>query len=1182
MTETMPLSITGLETGKSHLIEANAGTGKTHAIANLAVRFILEGIPIERLLIVTFTNAATDELRGRIREHLRVALDHLLGEESEPPMDDFLASLERLHPEGHARDLAVNRLQMALLNMNEAAVHTIHGFCQQALRELAFSAGQGFEQTHVNDDRLKLQAVQDFWRKKAYGAGAEMFRSTFADPEQLFSLVEPLLAVHRPQLHPAADAQRLALLERTYNEVLQELANCWQTRRDAVMSLLFEDPPFKRQGLHKTATLVAACSDMDACLSAHPPRCPKDGTLSSLDANAFRFKKGHKHRQADFAVPPFTLVAQLRELIPALNKARLCHLLAEAAGFVRRQLDAQKAEHGWLAFDDMIERLHEALYKPGESTFCRALAERYPLIMVDEFQDTDPRQYDIFRRVHQAIDTHTLIMIGDPKQAIYAFRGGDVFTFMQARREVDQVWSLTVNWRASREMVESINGLFSHPASFVLADITHLPSTTPEDACRVHPLMRHGAPLPSLVIERLPDAAPGKPPSNSALIERHVHEALAARIRDMLDDEHLTLDGRRLLPSDIAILVRTGQQARSLRRVLQRHGISAAITGGGSIWKSPEADGLMAVLAAMIQPEDRRLLRQALCASWIALSPRQLHEIISTTERWGEWVDHVHTARERWLSHGFMAGFQSMLRAIASLHEGGTDPSFWLNRLEDPQRSLTNLLHLAELLQQASRETGDGRALLAWMRHQQRHARDEEHPLRLENDQVVVRIMTIHKSKGLQFPVVFVPALWSVKPLQAPQSKGIFWHERDADGSWSFFYDPSPDRGSAGWKHADEERVAEDVRLAYVALTRARSHCHVYFDHTQTQTSSMQSGLAWILTRLDDETDDHAPPTPESLDRALTKLAAWPGIRVHPPHASSEGGNVRPVQSGIPSLHLSRIRRTVDSGWRIASFTSMTRSIHQPALPASRLRQAEADFAFSFPAGTHAGLFMHALLERLDLRQPITPQLDMLMPELALRHGLSSDLDIEGLAAWLADIAQTPLNGQGFRLADIRPGHALQELPFDFRAAHVRPEAMDRWLRPVSASGPSLDFEAFTGLITGVIDLVFEHQGRYYLADYKSNHLGHALADYAPDCLRREMEHRRYDVQALLYAVAWHRHMQNRHPTYDYESEFGGIYYLFLRGMRPQCGPNSGIHFWRPEPELIMSMERDIFGGCDA
>ncbi len=1184
MADPVPLSIMGLEAGKSHLIEANAGTGKTHAIANLAVRFVLEGIPIERQLVVTFTNAATDELRGRIREHLRAALDHLLDTQRDAPTDAFLASLQRLHPAGPARELAINRLRMALLNMNEAAVHTIHGFCQQALREMAFSAGQGFEQTHVNDERLKLQAVQDFWRKRAYeadAADAEMFRSIFPDPERLFDLLEPLLAVHRPELRPPADARRLALLEREYERLLLDLAECWRSRHEAIMALLFDDPPFKRQGMHRDPPLRDACRTMDECLLSQPPRCPDERTLNCLDAHAFRLKKGAEHRRSEFAAPPFSLVTRLRELAPMLRKARLCHLLDEAAAFAKRQLDAQKTGHGWLAFDDMIERLHEALLAPGRDAFCHALAERYPLVMVDEFQDTDPRQYDIFRRVHQAGKTHTLIMIGDPKQAIYAFRGGDVFTFMQARREVDRVWSLTVNWRASRRMVETINELFSHPASFVHEAITHTPSTTPDD-CRVLPLMRRDGALPSLVIERLPRSASGEPPGNSAEIEQHVHASLAARIRDMLDDEHLTLDGRRLLPSDIAILVRTGQQARSLRRMLQQHGISAAITGGGSVWKSPEAEGLLSVLAAMIQPEDRRLLRQALSVSWIALPPEELHGIIGEANRWGEWVDHVHQARERWLTHGFMAGFQHLLRAVASLHGQDEGPAAWLNRLEDPERTLTNLLHLAELLQQASREVGGGKALLAWMRHEQRHARDEEHPLRLENDQVVVRIMTIHKSKGLQFPVVFVPSLWAVKPLQVKRQGGICWHEGDTDAGWSFLYDPLPDQTSDAWRQAERERLAEDARLAYVALTRARSHCHVYFDHTQTRQPSLQSGLGWILTRLADEADGHARPTAEGLERALTKLSRLPGIAVQPPHEPGEAPARATARTGPPPLHLGRIERPVDSGWRIASFTSMTRNIHQPSLPGAESGEAEPDFAFSFAAGAHAGLFMHALLERLDLRQPMPPQLEELVPELALRHGLASDLDIDGLATWLADIAQTPLNAQGLCLSGIEPGHALREVPFDFQADHVRPDDMDRFLRPLSGSGPALDFEAFKGLITGVIDLVFEHQGRYYLVDYKSNHLGHALTDYAPERLRREMQQRRYDVQALLYAVAWHRHMQNRHPMYDYERQFGGIYYLFLRGMRPQFGPRYGIHYWRPDPGLIEGMERDVFGGGKA
>ncbi len=1180
-----PLEIAALDRGHTHLIEANAGTGKTYAIANLCLRYVLEGVSIRELLVVTFTRAATDELRGRIRARLEMARRLLAegGADTRGP-DPFFDALPDRYPEGAAREAALLRLELALYDIHEAPIHTIHGFCQQALADQAFASGQPFELEQADDASLREQVLRDWWRLRTYGADEaelEALIEATGGFEALSAQIEALLPAGAPELHPPApDVEALARLEKALAEDLRALARLWHEDAETARRLLLEHPDLARNRKdQKPAALEAAFAALDAALQAQPPRLPSPDALRCISFEARVFKKNAPGK-ADFDRPLFHRADTLLQRLEPLHAARRLHAIEDALRFARHRLREVKTRRGWLTFDDMIGRLHAALH--GGDATAHALAERlagrYPVVLVDEFQDTDPLQYAIFSAIHRAAPSHTLILIGDPKQAIYGFRGGDIFTYMQARDEADVCWSLSTNWRSTPQLIEAVNHLFSGDNPFAYAAIGYTPSQpSPSGRRTAHPLRLGDHVVPALTVQRIPTDEAGHPLSKDR-VRAHVRDAVADRIAELLGHPQARIGNARLRPGDIAVLVRSHQEGAELRVALLTRGIRSVSVGQDRIWDTPEADGLQRLLEAALLPEDRALARQALTAPFLGLDAETLHAIVSSPQRWSNWVERLHQVHGLWRQRGLMAGFQALLDGLAELWDPATPPrpEAWLARLPDPERTLTNLLHLAELLQEAARERAGGEALLAWMRHQREHARDEEHVLRLESDEDLVKIATMHASKGLQYPVVFVPYLWHCKPAHGGGTTAIRWHERRPDGRFAHRYRPWFDPKDPMLARADHERLAEDVRLTYVALTRAESHCHVLFGPAGSPKHPGHAGhtaFAWLLSDRSTDLDETFFVAPRI---EFAPLHGCPHIALLPPHEPGSARRVPGPDREATVLEAARIERPVRTDWRVGSFSAMTRDVHQ----ATRVTAAEVgDFALAYPAGTRVGRFLHAVLERLDPRQDLGDQLERLVPPLALRHGLDPEQDPRPLAAWMHDVLHTPLDAAGLCLADLDPGRCLHEAPFDFSTAHVECARLDGHLREAlpGRQRPALRFETFQGLVTGVIDLIFEHEGRYYLADYKSNLLGRRLEDYAPEHLEAEVAARRYDLQYLLYSLALHRHLGLRLPDYDYARHFGGVYYLFLRAMRPEHGPRYGVFHSRPPAALVQTLDTEIF-----
>ncbi|MGD2083168.1 MAG: exodeoxyribonuclease V subunit beta [Chromatiales bacterium] len=1162
------------------LIEASAGTGKTYTIANLYVRHIVEGREVGQVLVVTFTVAATDELRGRIRARLFETLDLL--ERGGPTDDGFLSGLiDEILRQGRG-DTVIRRLRLAVRAMDEAAVYTIHSFCQRALTEFAFNSGQQFQTEVLTDDSaLWREAVQDWWRRTGYPldrAGSRLFSASLGTLEAFRALLAPLLGPQPKRLLPEVGPVHavLARFDAMVPE-LRALADVWRHDGARLTGVLQTSKGLSRsqRGPYHRDSLAAALAAVDAWLAEEEVLPPPDAfeVLTAQCIEAHRLQAP----DPDLFDPFFARCGAVREDLARLKRDLRAAALAEAAEFSRGRVREAKQKAQVLSFDDLLTEMHAALGRGNGEALAESVRGQFPVAMIDEFQDTDPVQYGIFRRLYLDRPECGLIMIGDPKQAIYSFRGGDIFTYMQAKEDVGEggIYTLDTNWRSTPEVVHAVGAVFARRAgdAFVYGETIPVSPVRAADKTHRH-LRRGGERQPALTLWTLPPQLNAKGEERALSKESAgelTHAAVADEVARLVAEGRAggaRLGERALAPRDIAVLVRTSYEAADLRTELAARGVGAVSVGREGVFGSEEAAALETLLQAVLNPRDRDLARLALTSPLLGKDYAEIDRVSRGEEEWTAWVDGLLQLQEVWLRRGFMPMFQRMLR--------GMEIARALSRGELAERRLTNLLHLGELLQQASKAHAGTDALLSWYRQQREESAAEEAELRLESDEELVQIVTIHASKGLQYPLVFVPYLWGCRP-------------RTTDGLLGFHLDREAclDAGSDAIDDhlllAEQERLAEDVRLVYVALTRAESALYLVWGRAGSRDGHAgQTALGYLLhPRQEGSALRGALPDAfaglADLGPDLDALAAAAGgdILVRPLPAPGGAPGLRPAEAP-PALAPRPFTGRVATDWRVSSFTALTRDLHSgPAAPRDEIAD---DPAMGFPAGSHVGSYLHLLLEKLDFQGEVERQVLAHSREIAPRFNLDHARWGRDAAVLLERVTRTPLDPEGLALAGLDPDRRLNELEFDFATGAVDVAALNRLLEK-AAGGPlaPLELEAFQGMVTGVIDLVFEHAGRFYIADYKSNFLGGRFEDYGGERLRTAVYERRYDLQYLLYTLALHRYLGRRLPAYDYGRHFGGVYYLFLRGMRPETGAGCGVYFDRPARDLVEALDRQVF-----
>ena len=1154
---------------------------------------------MDEILVVTFTKAATEELRGRIRQRIRDALDVL---EGQGPDDPLLQELLVKSIEDMAPDRAVILLGDALTRMDEAAIYTIHGFCQRMLQEHAFESGSPFAMEFLESEQLlRKRIMEDFWRQRFYPASEEeaaWVASLWQAPEALLAGLGGHLGRQDLECVPAISKEEVSQQAEAAATLFAQVQEQWQEQRGAVAELLREN---KRLLRDKTKSyglprLEAALELLDEVLAAQAVPW-----LLAAELELFTNSKIHSSLKKNKQDPPdhpfFALFEEFFQTHQRLSQARRILVLVQARIWLHEELTRRKQAQDQLSFDDLLTQLEAALQGDGGGRLAGSISRRFPVIMVDEFQDTDPLQYRIFATVHRAADKETktertaspaeskkpgLFLIGDPKQAIYSFRGADIFTYIQARQDTppENRLTMTTNYRSATPMVAAVNNLFHHEAPFLFAkDEIDFPEVQAAGLADKAPLLLEESPPAPLTCLLLPEGDKGKPLAKGAA-EEQAAQFCAHEIADLLaagQRGEARIGDQPLSAGDFAVLVRTHAEADLVRKELSALSITSVSFSQQSVFAGKEARQLLTVMTALNDLSDSALVRTALVTELFGYTAERLDNLRNDEQEWEEVMFVLAAYRRTWQQQGVIPMLQKLLKDQQTVSRLHAAPS--------GERMLTNFLHLAELLQAESRYrfgVHGANALLRWFSDQihSPEKQAENQQLRLESDENLVKIVTIHKSKGMEYPVVFLPFLWAARPCS--RERPLAFHRPEQPEQLCL------DLGSGKEEHfllAEKERLAEDLRLLYVAVTRARACCFFCWGRVSKME---ESALCYLL--------HGGLPAPDQLLTDLDRLDNGTGMlalkpfpeRFFPSKLDNTDTNVTLVSP--------LFKGQVDTRWRLTSYSGLISSLHpgealevtipEPERPdydegadrepakASGLPEPPVLDAFCFPKGAAAGTCLHAILEKISFTDP-TGHEAVIGAELARAGFDQSWLPMVG--SWMGDILQTNLGKENaFSLAAVREKNRVNEMAFYFPLIGMRLGRFNQVLEAFSYPPLPNQHEMLEGLMVGFIDLVFAVDGRYYLADYKSNFLGSRPVDYQQEQLRAAMLDHRYDLQYLIYTLALHRFLKGRIKEYRYDEHFGGALYLFLRGMHPDNEAGTGVFAARPPFALIEALDRVV------
>ncbi|NOI64889.1 exodeoxyribonuclease V subunit beta [Vibrio sp. 99-8-1] len=1203
----------------ARLIEASAGTGKTFTIAGLYLRLLLGHgtessrhqmpLTVEQILVVTFTEAATAELRDRVRSRIHQARIAFLRHSSNDPV------IAPLLLEITDHQWAAQTLLNAERSMDEAAIFTIHGFCQRMLTQNAFESGSRFSNEFITDEsKLKQLVVCDYWRRYFYSlpkALAAEIDNLWASPEALLKEVGSYLTGVPVTLTVQPMVGTLEQLHQQNLNVIEQLKTEWRQASHDIADVITASDVSKRTFSKKS--LPSWIEELNRW--ANSPT-----TDYRLCDKLVKFRHSfliEKTKQGEVVPchPVFDSIEQFLSNKPSIKEP----LIAHAIEYCRLRLAETKRDRQWLSFDDLLTQLSDAINGDESGQLTSRIKHLYPVAMIDEFQDTDPLQYQIFSRIYLQDTRCGLFMIGDPKQAIYAFRGADIFTYIQARNEVADHYTLGTNWRSSADMVQSVNQLFKQADSPFLYDddipfIEVSPSKGAEERSWCYQDQRQDA-LTFWLLDSDKPLAKGDYLSQMA-------QSTAVKIKSILDSAEnnsayfsggKTANKKKVEANNIAVLVRTGSEARLVKQQLASLGVSSVyLSNRDSVFVSPIAQAVLRILNAVLNPDDDSALRAALASHIFAYTSVELDALNVSESKLEQQIYQFQQFHKLWKQRGVMP----MLRTVMTQYQIAEN----ILAREFGERELTDYLHLSELLQQASTTLDSEYALLRWFSDQIEQAQSgasgvvDDQIQRLESERNLVQIVTIHKSKGLEYDLVFLPFLSAYREAQS----GKYYDSQQKQTIVDIT------NQSASIEKADKERLAEDLRLLYVAVTRAVYGCFIGVAPLRKGRSSRDPSSAH-LSAIGYLIQNGESLASSELNLCLQKFSASysDGITVEQPaeivdvqphdlpeqiglfdhddlfaHGSAKGGEI---------YRANQLKNEIDRQWRITSYSALVKQGHSShralaetiidtqgvdidAISDDALESEEEQelSIYTFPKGARAGTFLHTLFEQIeftlaaDSSETTEVIIKLLDAEQLERHWLPV------LQKLIDDVLNTHLNraqpddnplqspplATHLQLGKLASNQKLVEMEFllpivFLSSSHLA--HLSQQYDHISKLAGELGFHTVQGMIKGFIDLIFEHQGKFYVLDWKSNFLGDQSSDYGLEALERAMAEHRYDLQYQIYSLALHRYLSSRITDYDYDLHFGGVYYLFLRGIEKQ-GSN-GIFFQRPDKAFIQALD---------
>ena len=1140
----------------NQLIEASAGTGKTYTITNLYIRLLLgrgrkEALPVNRILVLTFTIAATEELKHRIRKRIIEAKRIFSGIDSgdgggTDSKDEFLLTL-RSHSDDLDRDLRL--LTAASLLMDEAAIFTIHGFCARVLDELSFETGVLFDQNlNADRDALLQIAAEDCFRKhilRLPDFERRLALKLWPNPELMIQKTKQFLFRESLSLEPDTED-----VSDDYDLIGRNITTIQKLWVEYDIPALIRNAGFdkRRKPISRLETMTTLCESAD-------PIAADNEVWSIYNQANLKNSLTKKGQMPEHAV--FDLIDEVWAARRIIDQARtnLWHLVTRS---LREEIAFLKASTNELTLDDLLVQLSQSLVK--NPTLPGQLAERWPVAMIDEFQDTDNLQYDIFSRIYAAGDDNCLLFIGDPKQAIYQFRGADIYTYLNARQDSDDIHSLSTNWRSTKPMVEAINHLFSRTSIFGDENIHYTPNTPSANTTSMQLVIDNEMPAPCR-ISFLQGEKLSKTQARTLCMAdagENIVELLTSS-----DRKRATIDGKPINAGQIALLVRDKNDARAAQYALSCRGIKSVYVTLESVFLQDTAEDLRLVMKAVIDPTNDRTIKAALATTLLGTTAEEIDALNRDVVKHQQVLSEFKEYHELWVKRDIAPMIEAIVvrRQIAEK---------WLHR-PGGERQLTNLRHLSELLQQRSSAAPGMHRLLKWFTREKNAAETvatEDRQLRLESDENLVKIVTMHAAKGLEYDIVMIPMAGFIAGQRSGEP--ALYHDV-VDGIYETHLNFSPNEVLK--QNAKQEKYEEDMRLLYVAITRARYLLYLGIP----DMADLTNAAIGKMLGLSDKENRHLDYLNDHLPAQLFRVSGVTEPAVTR-HEETFDASKLIAPSATPILN---------DTWRVHSYTGLSRNLN-------KLEEATDTFSiagygddeeesaptvmetqysrFTFPRGPLIGIALHALLEDIDFGAS-EEEIASYCSRCMLRLGIQESEWLDVLSNWIIDIVHTPL-GAGFSLVDIPDSDRINEMEFHYPVT-INDEFLALAKQAGYLSQTTTEHQVdLSGMMTGLIDLIVRFNNKHYLIDYKSNYLGNTYDKYIQDFMQMAVSRHNYDLQYLIYCLALHRFLRRKISDYSYEGSFGGVRYLFLRGMQGAADGSTGVFSDLPPVELINELDQ--------
>jgi exodeoxyribonuclease V beta subunit len=1175
----------------TNLIEASAGTGKTYIIAGLFLRLILEkGILADKILTVTYTEAATEELRYRIRERLKDALKALTDGNASKDNDELITYIIAKYRKNES---ALWRLKDALTRFDEASICTIHGFCKRMLSENAFESNSFFNAELLTDQSNLIQEiVDDFWRKNFYTASRLLIQYAIKNKisaSYFLKLIDNLSIDPSFDVIPKLKKHDISKIESKFLDAFKELQKEWILNKSAVEEILITNKVLDgtKYGSRYMPKWIA---EMDDYLSSNNPVMMFDKfqkfTHSSINES---LKKGFDAPENKF----FNVCEDYLKIYNSVMSIYEKHILSleyELFEFVKSEAGKKKHKLNVITFDDLLVNMYTALGQGVESVLAKAVRARYKAALIDEFQDSDPVQYSIFDNIFN-IAGSVLFLIGDPKQSIYKFRGADIFAYLKASRNIKSRYTLGTNWRSTPELLKAVNTIFRNKERPFVFEGIEYNDVKPGNGNQQNDSKSF---LNIWIIDK------DKSDKKDGIITKGKASALISnavageiyRLVSESDNAAGSVDSM-VKPGHIAVLVRKNYQAKLVQNELRRFNIPSVLYGSESIFDSREAIELERIMSSVASPGDERRLKTALTSSLIGLTGNDIFKLAENESGLENYINRFYEYHDLWANYGFFRMFRHFVENECVRER---QLSF-----TDGERRMTNIMHLAELTHSAEAEYKLGmETLVKWLKEKRtRTDNSDEYEIRLETDDDAVKIITIHRSKGLEFPIVFCPFTWEGSSLD----KGKPYAFHNPENNFSLTLDLACNEKNKSISEVEE--LAENMRLFYVAVTRAKHSAYLFWGGIH---ESDTSAPAYIFHYKD---KDYREPVSRLRDNAqfLTYDSIMNDISIV---AETSAGAIN--LQNMPIFEYKRrtaiekrdelsnriFTGNVKNDWMISSFSALTHNVQEyiespdydridSQMASSQNLNDNEKNIFSFPKGAVAGTCIHEIFQKLDFTFSEEEQTKKIINEALEKYSIGHDWQDT-----ILDMVKKVMNVQvsrsqpDFMLRNISLNDRISELEFYFPLSLISSQGLAEIFHK---SGIKLNknfvqllehlgFKPHRGFVKGYMDLVFQYKEKYFIVDWKSNHLGNDIQEYSLEKINTIMEDHYYILQYYIYTVALHRFLISRKPGYDYRKHFGGVYYMFVRGANPEH-PYSGIYHDVPPKEVIESLSEYLSKNID-